>query len=147
MKASHKTIDLMPKEQLEFINLTEEVKAFVKESGIKEGLVNIQSMHTTGSIVVNEDEPLLKNDIKKRLDQIIPQDNNYTHDDFSIRTVNMCDDECANGHAHCKAILMQPNATLNVIGGELQLGRWQQIFFLELDRSRPRKVQIQIIGE
>ncbi len=147
MKASNKTIDLMPKEQLEFINLTEEVKKFVKESGIKEGLVNIQSMHTTGSIVVNEDEPLLKGDIKVQLERLMSQKLDYKHDDFTIRTVNMCDDECANGHAHCKAILMQPNATLNVINGELQLGRWQQIFFLELDRSRPRKVQIQVIGE
>ena len=147
MKSANKTIELMPKEQFEFINLTEEIKKFVEESGIKNGFLNVQSMHTTGSIIVNEDEPLLKNDIKKRLDQIIPQDNAYTHDDFSIRTVNMCDDECANGHAHCKAVLLQPFATLNVIDGKLQLGQWQQIFFFELDRSRPRKVQVMVIGE
>ena len=147
MKTANKTISFTPSEQLEFINFTEEVKKFVEESGVKNGLVNVQSMHTTGAIVVNEDEPLLKNDIKKRLDQIIPQDNNYTHDDFSIRTVNMCDDECANGHAHCKAVLLQPNATLNVIDGKVQLGQWQQIFFLELDRKRPRKIQIMVLGE
>lgn len=147
MKASHKTIDLIPKEQLEFINLTEEVKNFVGESGIKEGLVNIQSMHTTASIMINEDEPLLKEDLKIQLERLMSQKLDYQHDNFSIRTVNMNEDERVNGHSHCKAMLMQTSITLNVVGGELQLGQWQQIFFLELDGSRPRKVQIQVIGE
>ena len=147
MKTANKKIDLKTKCCFDFINLTEEKKKFVEESGIKNGLVNIQSMHTTSSIVVNEEEPLLIEDIKERLERLMPNDPKYRHDDFSIRTVNMCDDECANGHAHCKALLLQPNATLNVWGGKLQLGTWQQVFFLELDGARPRQVQIHIIGE
>jgi len=61
--------------------------------------------------------------------------------------VNMCDDECVNGHSHCKAILLPTSVTLNIVDSKLQLGQWQRIFIRELDRSRPRKVQIQIIGE
>jgi secondary thiamine-phosphate synthase enzyme len=147
MKTANKTINLKTKGCFDFINLTGEIKNFVKESGVKNGLVNIQSMHTTGAVVVNEDEPLLIGDIKNQLERLMPQKLKYSHDDFSIRTVNMCDDECANGHAHCKAILLQMNATINVVNNELQLGRWQQIFFLELDRNRDRKVQVQIIGD
>jgi len=146
MKTANKTINLKTKECFDFINLTVEIKNFVRDSGIKDGLVNIQSMHTTGVIVVNEEEPLLIEDMKEQLERLMPQNLKYRHDDFSIRTVNMCDDECANGHAHCKALLMQANATINLIDNKLQIGQWQQIFFLELDRSRDRKVQIQIIG-
>ena len=58
----------------------------------------------------------------------------------------MCDGECANGHSHCKAILMPTNVTLNLIDGKLKIGQWQRIFMLELDRSRPRKYQIHILG-
>jgi secondary thiamine-phosphate synthase enzyme len=147
MKIAHKTIFLKTKQCFDFINLTEEIKSFIKESDIKNGLINIQSMHTTGAIIVNEDEPLLIEDMKHHLERLVSQDFKYRHDDFTVRTVNLCDDECANGHAHCKAILLQANVTLNLIDKKLQLGQWQQIFFLELDRARERKVQIQIIGE
>lgn len=146
MKTAHKIISIKTKQCFDFINLTKDIKNFIKESGIKNGLINIQSMHTTGAIIVNEEEPLLIEDIKKHLERLVSQDLKYKHDDFTIRTVNLCDDECANGHAHCKAVLLQVNATLNLIDGNIQLGQWQQIFFLELDRARERKVQIQIIG-
>ncbi len=147
MKIVNKTIKLKTKECFDFNNLTEEIKKFVNDSKIKNGLVNIQSMHTTGAIIVNEDEPLLLSDIKKNLERLFSQKLKYKHDDFKIRTVNLCSDECANGHAHCKATVMPTSSVLNIIEGKLQLGRWQQIFFLELDRSRERKIQIQIIGE
>jgi thiamine phosphate synthase YjbQ (UPF0047 family) len=81
------------------------------------------------------------------LERIASKDIRYKHDDFSIRTVNVCDGECANGHAHCKAAHLSANATLNVVGGRLQLGQWQRILFIELDRSRPRQVQLLVLGE
>ncbi|MDD4897690.1 MAG: YjbQ family protein, partial [Candidatus Pacebacteria bacterium] len=71
----------------------------------------------------------------------------YRHDDFEVRTVNMCDDECANGHAHCKAVYLPPNVVLNIVSSKLCLGQWQRLFFLELDRARQRKVNLQVIGE
>lgn len=147
MKTADKIISFKTKRCFDFINLTKEIKNLVKKSKIKNGLVNIQSMHTTSAIVVNEDEPLLIEDIKHHLERLVSQDFKYRHDDFTVRTVNLCDNECANGHAHCKAVLLQINATLNLINNELQLGKWQQIFFLELDSARERNVQIQIIGE
>ena len=147
MRSADKTIELQTKREYDFIDLTDEVKAFVKEGGIKEGFVNVQTMHTTGAVILNENEPLLLEDMKRHLEALSPKMQKYSHDNFEIRTVNMCDDECANGHSHCKAMLLPANITLNLIGGELQLGQWQRILFLELDKSRPRKVQIHIIGE
>ncbi len=147
MKTKNKTIEIKSKEQFDIIDLTDEIASFVRESEIKNGLVNIQSLHTTAVVFVQENEPLLLEDIKKSLERIAPQNIDYNHDDFGRRTVNMCDDECRNGHSHCKAVCLPTSVTLNLIDNKLQLGTWQRIMFIELDRARPRKIQIQILGE
>ncbi len=147
MNAINKTIEFKTEKELEFKDLTEEISIFVKESGIKEGLVNIQSLHTSAAMIVNENEPLLIEDFKDNLRKTALTDKGYRHDDFTKRTVNLCKNECINGHSHCMAIHLLPSVTLNVINGDIQLGKWQRIFFVELDSSRERKVQVQIIGE
>lgn len=147
MKIKNKTFEYKTKKEADFIDITERVEKFISESKIKDGLVNIQSLHTTMAVIVNENEPLLIKDMEPFLENIAPKKCDYNHDNFEIRTVNMCDDECTNGHSHCKAIVLPTSVTMNLIGGKLQLGQWQRIFIRELDRSRPRKVQIQIIGE
>jgi secondary thiamine-phosphate synthase enzyme len=147
MTIKNKTITIETKETLEFTDVTPIIKNFVEKTGVENGLVNIQSMHTTATLILNENEPLLIKDIKKNLSDLAPEDIDYNHDNFDVRTVNMCDDECANGHAHCKATYLTPTNTINLIDGELQLGTWQRILFIELDRARTRKVQIQVMGE
>lgn len=147
MKTANKIFSYQTKEELEFVDITDEVKSFAQESQIKNGLVNIQTLHTTGALMLNENEPLLIEDIKRNLKYTSPKNLNYGHNNFSKRTVNMCPGECANGHSHCQAIHLPPTLTLNLINGQIQFGQWQRIFFIELDRARPRKIQIQIIGE
>lgn len=147
MKFYNEEIKVRTEKTYHFINLTDQVKEAVKKSGIKNGLINVQTLHTTTAIVVNEDEPLLLQDIERHLERFAEQGLSYYHDNFDIRTKNMCDGECANGHAHCKAVILPTNATINLINEEMQLGQWQQVFALELDRSRDRKIQIHIIGE
>jgi secondary thiamine-phosphate synthase enzyme len=146
MKFQHKTISLKTKRLFDIIDLTDQVLDFVKNR-VKHGFVNIQTMHTTAMLILNENEPLLLEDIKENLQQIASQKHLYSHDNFDIRTVNMCNDECANGHSHCKAIYLSPNVVLNFINGKLQLGQWQRILFIELDRPRERDIQIAIMGE
>lgn len=143
----NKTIEIKSKEQFDIVDLTDKIASFVRESKIKNGLVNIQTLHTTATVFVQENEPLLLEDIKKSLEKVAPQDIDYNHDDFDKRTVNMCDDECRNGHSHCKAVRLPISVTLNLIDGQIQLGTWQKILFIELDRARERKIQIQILGE
>lgn len=147
MKVISKTIEYQTREKFDLRDITDEVKKFMVETGVKNGLVNIQLLHTTCGLMLNENEPLLIEDIKKNLEKTSPETLGYEHDDFSKRTVNMCSDECANGHSHCQAIHLPPSLALNIIDGVIQLGRWQRIMFIELDRSRPRKVQVQVIGE
>ena len=147
MEIKNKTLKYKTKGEFDFIDISDKVKSFIKESGIKNGLVNIQSLHTTASLILNEKEPLLLEDIKRNLENTASKKLKYNHDDFGKRTVNLCDDECANGHAHCKAIHLPSSITLNIFNGEFQLGRWQKILFVELDRARERMVQLQVIGE
>jgi len=146
MKIINKIIDLTTATTLDFIDLTDKIQKKIKEAGVKEGVINIQSLHTTMAVIVNEAEPLLIEDMKILLEKIAPRTYQYMHDDFEVRTVNMCDGECANGHAHNKALHLPTSTMLNIIGNKLQLGQWQRIFAVELDRSRPRKIALQIIG-
>lgn len=131
---------------LQFVDLTEAVREAVARSGIRTGIVNVQSHHTTAAILVNEAEPLLLEDLRQTLERLAPSQDRYRHDDFAVRTVNLGPDEPANGHAHCKAALLRASETLNVAGGELELGRWQRVFLLELDAPRERTVSLVIVG-
>lgn len=147
MKVVPKTLTYKTEACLDFIDITDEVLAFIKEAGIKEGLVNVQTLHTTACLMVNEDEPLLLEDMKGLLEKIAPQTFRYRHDDLQRRDMSRYPDKKPNGHAHCKALLLLPNVTFNLINRELQLGRWQRLFLIELCQAKERKVQIQIIGE
>ncbi len=144
---SHHAIHLQTKEGLQFIDLTREVSDIVAASGIANGMVNIQTRHTTTAVIVNEHEPLLLEDLKDALERLAPQELYYRHNDFEIRTENMTPDESPNGHSHCRSLLLSSSATLNIINSELQLGRWQSIFFIELDHARARTVAVTVMGQ
>lgn len=146
LKIHHDLIQLETQECLQFIDLTDLVMEQVRESGVRTGFVNVQTKHTTTAILVNENEPLLLEDMKKILEKLAPQDGEYWHDDFQIRTANLSPEEDKNGHAHCKAMLLRTSETLNIVDGTIQLGRWQRIFFIELDQARKRVVSVMIIG-
>jgi len=130
----------------EFIDITQEVKDVLARSEIREGSVLVFTRHTTAAIEINEDEPLLMEDLKQFLLRIAPRDGNYKHNDFFIRTANMTEDECPNGHAHCQHLLLGTSETIPVVDSEILLGRWQRIFLIELDRPRERQVFIQVQG-
>jgi secondary thiamine-phosphate synthase enzyme len=143
----HHAIHLQTKEGLQFIDLTNEIMALVKASGVKHGMVNVQTRHTTTAVIVNEHEPLLLEDMKRVLERLAPQDDYYRHNDFEIRTANMTPDESPNGHSHCQSLLLSSSATLNIVDGEMLLGRWQRIFFIELDHARKRTVSVTVMGQ
>jgi secondary thiamine-phosphate synthase enzyme len=147
MRIIPKTIELETKKEFDFIDLTDEVQKFLQESQIKNGFLNVQTLHTTAPLFLNENEPLLLEDFKNHLKRLFPKDLNYNHNDFSRRTLHMHENECRNAHSHCEAIHLPSNLTLNIIDNKLQLGKWQRIFLVELDQAKPRKVQLQIMGE
>ena len=130
----------------EFIDITEDVRSAVETSGIREGAVTVFSRHTTAAVKINEHEPLLLEDMSCFLEKVAPRSADYRHNDFTIRTANMTEDECPNGHAHCQHLLLSASETIPVSDGDLLLGRWQRVFFIELDRPRLREVVIQVQG-
>ena len=143
----HHTLQIATTRPTEFIDLTDRLRALVAEAGLQTGFVNVQTLHTTTAIVVNEHEPLLLADFAKVLEDAAPRDVPYRHDDPAIRTVNVTVDERINGHAHCQALLLAASACLNVVNGFLLLGRWQRVFFVELDGPREREISVVILGE
>lgn len=147
MKIVTDCIDINTKKAPEFIDITEQVCEFVEQSKVTNGIVLVFSKHTTAAIKINENEPLLIEDMEKFLDRIASREDEYRHNDFTIRTVNMNDDECPNGHAHCQHLLMGASETVPIVDGQLQVGTWQRIFLVELDMPRPRQVVVQILGE
>ena len=147
MRVYHETVELETEGGVQFIDITDQINEIVNDSGILNGWVNIQTQHTTTAIIVNEHEPLLLEDMKDLLERFAPQQHDYRHNDFNIRTVNMQPDEQPNGHSHCRALFLRASETLNVVEGKLNLGRWQRIFFVELDCPRLRGVSVMVMGQ
>jgi secondary thiamine-phosphate synthase enzyme len=142
----HTTIRIRTDRPTQFVDLTSDLEAFVAASGIRSGLLNVQSLHTTAAIVVNEHEPLLLGDMAGLLERLAPIDALYRHDNITLRTVNCVIGEPPNGHSHCRALLLGAATTLNVVDGHLQLGRWQRVFLVELDGPRTRDVSLLALG-
>jgi len=130
----------------EFVDITEDVTGVVDASGVQFGQVTVFSQHTTAAIKINENEPLLLRDLARLLRQIAPPNAYYEHNDFSVRTVNMNEDECANGHAHCQHLFLSASETIPVVDGRIALGPWQRVFLVELDHPRLRRVLVNVIG-
>ncbi|HEY6403820.1 MAG TPA: secondary thiamine-phosphate synthase enzyme YjbQ [Blastocatellia bacterium] len=145
IRTHHSVIRLRTSECLQFVDVTDEVEEVVARAGIRQGWVNVQTKHTTTAIIVNENEPLLHEDLRRMLERLAPSSDVYEHNDFS-RRVDIPPDEPANGHSHCKALFLPMSACVNVADGRLQLGRWQRIFLIELDDSRERSVSVMVMG-
>jgi len=146
MKLHRRVIEREASGAPEFIDITDEVLAAVEASEVREGSVTVFSRHTTAAVKINENEPLLLEDMARFLERTAPREANYRHNDFVIRTVNMTEDECPNGHSHCQHLLLSASETIPICEGVALLGRWQRVFLIELDRPRLRQVVIQVSG-
>jgi len=130
-------------------DITEEVQDLVRQSGIQDGICSVYSPHTTCSVRVNEWERGFLEDFAVLLKRLVPTEHYYAHDDWDRRTENVCEEdmEIGNGHAHCMSMLLGPaGESIPVNDGELALGQWQRVLFLELDRERDRRWLVQVVG-
>jgi secondary thiamine-phosphate synthase enzyme len=144
-KIHKQTIDLQSTTQIEFIDITEKVQEVVEASGIREGNVTIYAPHTTMSIVVNHNEPMLLQDFMRVLYKLVPMDDRYSHDMFEL-TKNTKSDGRSNGHSHCKSLLLGVSQTLPLDKGKVMLTGKQTIFALEFDGARKRDIVVQVMG-
>ncbi len=135
---------------MELVDVTHDLEDLVNRSEVQNGMAVVFSPHTTCAVLINEREEGFIRDFEDLVRSLVPETRKYRHDDMTLRTQNLEDDshDVPNGHAHCKhGLIGSASQTIPVVGGKLQLGRWQRVFFVELDRSRDRRVLMQVIGE
>jgi secondary thiamine-phosphate synthase enzyme len=140
MKSFRKTLTLHTPERRAFVNLTPQVEAALRESGIREGLCLVNAMHITASVFVNDDEGGLHRDFEKWLERLAPFD-------ASAATYHHNRTGEDNADAHLKRQVMGREVVVAVTDGELDFGPWEQIFYGEFDGRRDKRVLIKIIGE
>ena len=123
---------------IEFIDLTEPVRTWVRSAGVREGLLTVTSPHTTARITRNEREPELQRDMVRFLERLAPAGDDYGHNVAPV-------DDRLNAHAHLLGLFMPAAETIPVADGEVVLGGWQALFLVELDGPRERReVQLQL---
>jgi len=117
----------------DFVNITNQIKKFVKKSAISSGIVTVFVPHTTAAVTINEGaDPNVVKDVGKELNKVIPWDDNYTHNE-------------GNSAAHIKSSLIGASERIIIENGSLVLGTWQAVFFCDFDGPRTRKVYLEII--
>jgi secondary thiamine-phosphate synthase enzyme len=122
-----------------FLNITPQVEAALRASGIKEGLCLVNAMHISASVFINDDESGLHADYERWLEKLAPEkphsqyDHNRTGED--------------NADAHLKRTIMGREVVVAITNGELDFGPWEQIFYGEFDGKRRKRVLVKIIGE
>jgi len=135
---------------LQVTDITDDVRELVRESGVTDGICLVYSPHTTCCVRVNEFEQGFLEDFAALLSRLIPDDTYYAHDDWDRRTENICEEdmEVGNGHSHCMSMLLgSASESIPVGDGDLCLGQWQRVLFIELDRSRPRRWLVKVVGD
>ena len=123
---------------MELINITGQIRAILKESGIKEGLCLVNAMHITASVFINDDESGLHQDFLEWLEELAPHEpvSQYAHNGFED-----------NADAHLKRQIMGREVVVAITEGKLDFGPWEQIFYGEFDGQREKRVLVKIIGE
>lgn len=135
------------RERLSCVDLTDDLKRAIKDSGVVDGCAVVFCSHTTCALVINEWEEGVLQDLKSRLDTLVPSDVYYAHDDFDRRTQNLQEDERVNGHAHVMQMLVGGTShAIPVASGEPVFGTWQRLFLLEFDEPKTRSVIFHVFG-
>ena len=149
MNIIRKSLRYQTKGQFDFIDVTEDIAAFVRKSGAKDGLVNVFCPHTTVAIKINEAEAGFILDFRDFMNKLVPKDHPYRHNNLEIRAAEtLCEDPslCINGDAHiCQMLIGSSSETIPLIDGRLALGEWQRVFLIEVDKKRQRRLDISIM--
>jgi secondary thiamine-phosphate synthase enzyme len=137
----NRIVDWITSDRMQFLNITDRVNDVVRKSGIVEGLVHLQSLHTTTSIFIGEWQDALVEDVRTFLDGLVRRDDDWKHNnpDFS-------DCERANADSHLRGMIMGQSLCLQVRNARVLLGTWQSIVLAEFDGPRSRSVSVQVSG-
>jgi secondary thiamine-phosphate synthase enzyme len=140
-KVASTTFIFKTTERVELKSITKEIAAFVEQTPIRDGVVQVSSLHTTAGLMINETQGALLSDITSMFEQIIPRSVYYKHNDPLLSD---CDRK--NADAHLRAIVVGHNLSIPVVDGKLKLGTWQNILLSEFDGPNNRKLHVQVMG-
>jgi secondary thiamine-phosphate synthase enzyme len=125
------------KQRQEIVRITDEVRAAVKKSSVKEGMVLVSAMHITAAVYVNDWESGLISDIQEWLEKLAPAGRPYRHHQTGED----------NADAHLKRTILGHQVLLPITDGDLDLGPWEQVFYAEFDGQRRKRVILKVLGE
>lgn len=144
MVITHTLLEIATQEPIGVYDVTAEVQTFLAKSGVLAGQVMIFSRNTTTAIAINEYEERLLVDLQRYLKTLAPPEAAYLHNDLHLRDVPP--DEPENAHSHLMAMTLSNSEVLPVAEGQLALGTYQSILFVELDGPRERQLWVQVSG-
>jgi len=137
MKFLTEYLTFRTKNHREYINITPQVEAALKKSGIGEGMILVSAMHITAGVYVNDAESGLIQDIDVWLEGLAPFKQDYKHHQTGED----------NGDSHLKSLIIHHEVIVPVTKGKLDFGPWQQIYYAEFDGQRPKRVIVKVMGE
>lgn len=141
LKTFVRICDWITKEKFELINLTDRINEIVAKSEVKNGVVHLQSLHTTTALFINEWQDALLDDFRTLLERVVRGDAAWRHDDPQVS-----DCERRNAASHLRGMMLGPSVSLQVRNAKVLLGTWQSIILAELDGPRSRSVSVQVMG-
>ena len=140
-KVVNRIVDWITSDRMQLLNITERVNDIVRKSGIRDGLVHLQSLHTTTAVFINEWQDALLQDVRAFFEQVVDGNRYYRHND-----PEHSDCERANADSHLRGMLMGQTLCLQVRNAKVLLGTWQSIILAEFDGPRSRSLAVQVSG-
>ena len=140
-KVFNRIVDWITSDRTQLLNITERINEIVRKSGVRDGLVHLQSLHTTSAVFLNEWQEALLHDVKNFLEQMVLRERYYRHND-----PEHSDCERKNADSHLRGMLMGQTLCLQVRNASVLLGTWQSIIFAEFDGPRSRSLAVQVSG-
>ncbi|MGA2144296.1 MAG: secondary thiamine-phosphate synthase enzyme YjbQ [Bryobacteraceae bacterium] len=140
-KIFNRIVDWITNDRMQLINVTDRINDIVRKSGIRDGMVHLQSLHTTTAVFINEWQDALLHDVKQFLDELINPNADWRHNDPAYS-----DCERRNADSHLRGMVMGQSLCLQVRNSAVLLGTWQSIILAEFDGPRSRSMSIQVSG-
>ena len=137
----NRIVDWITSDRMQLINVTDRINEIVRKSGIREGMVHLQSLHTTTAVFLNEWQDALLHDVRSFLDDLVARENLWRHNDPKYS-----DCERKNADSHLRGMIMGQTLCLQVRNSAVLLGTWQSIILAEFDGPRSRSMSVQVSG-
>jgi secondary thiamine-phosphate synthase enzyme len=137
----NRVTDWITNERTQLIDITERINEIVRKSGISNGIVHLQSLHTTTAVFINEWQDALLHDVRKFVEGLVQRDDYWRHNDPVYS-----DCERRNADSHLRGMLLGQTLCLQVRNSAVMLGSWQSIILAEFDGPRSRSMSVQVSG-